>query len=387
MRTNIAHLFILVLCFVLFVNEGYSQTELKSDTIPYELAGEKMILTVKIDGKPVRFIFDSGGRNLVTSDFAKDLNIKIQGNEMVSDVNNKISRMYKGIFPDMEIGRSTKIKNVSVLVTSPNTYFRKLNVAGLLSGEAFSKICLLICSREKQIIMTYPFRPKGISRIDGIKMSMGNNFHTVVPLQIANTAIDFLFDTGMHGLIHLTNNDYKKIKDASGITSKANGCGFWYVGIGGVRDVVQEEFVKLNIDTFHIKDKSFANIGTFTQNRQMSIIGLGLSEYGNIMLDYPRSLFYFFPFDNNITDMNEATKIWNVKILPKDGHFEITGIIGEADFKIGEQVWNINGTDLSSIPLDELTINEIMDSITAETGYLLIGVSKDKTKKVMIKKL
>lgn len=389
MKSSISCLFISIVCLTLFTGGAYSQTELKSDTIPYEQVDEKMILTVKIGGKPMRFIFDTGGRNLITSDLAKGLNIKILGSELVADVNSKSSSMYRGQLPDMEIGNNIKMENIPFLVTSPNNYFRKLNVAGLLSGEAFSQICVSIHSREKYLILTYPFRPKGISRKDGIKMNLDAYYQPVVPLRIGNTTVNFLFDTGMGGFIHLSGSDYEKIKREPEVKVRATGKGFLHVGIGGIKNVTRKEFAKLSIDTMCIKDKMFTNIGTVTRDGDgaESIIGSEISEYGDIMLDFPRGLFYFFPFAEGKTDMDIATKVWNAKILPMNTHFEITGVIGDVDFKEGECVWDINGVDLSTIPPTESVINEIMDGIATDTAYLLIGPSKDKTKKVIIKKI
>lgn len=378
---------ILLFCFSCISNIR-AQVTLVSDTIPFEIVSSKIVISVEVNGKPTRYIVDTGGRNLITSDSIESRGVRLTGQEMTSDVNSKGRAMYKGVMPNLKIGKVINLKNVNTLVMPPQRYFRELGVVGALGGEAFSKVCVSIHSREKYIILTYPYRPKGISRKDGITMQMGNNFHSVIPVKIGNVTLNTLFDTGMHSFLHLNNPDYETLKNANECTTEAKGSGLWHVGVGGVSSMPDKSADKVSVNELIVHNKKFTHVGTLTQERNYSIIGLDLIKYGNVMLDYPRGLFYFFPFDNEAIDLSGVTKLWNVKILPIENHFEVTGIIGEIDVKQGEYVWNINGTELTEdTPLSEEYITNLINSVDTDTGYILVGKTAAKTRKVEIRKI
>lgn len=358
-----------------------------ADTIPYEIVVEKIIITAHVEGKPTKFIFDTGGRNFIVRDSLSTHNVRIISQETVADVNSLASNLPKGIVSSLRIGKHYSMKNAPMLVMPNNNFYRLLNVAGALGGEAFSHVTVTFHPKEKYITLSYPYRPKGVSRKDGIQMVMGNNFHSVVPVNIGSSTINALFDTGMTGFMHIVNSDYAKLKDREKIDIQAQGSGVFHIGIGGIKDAKQEEIAKLDIATMKIGNKQFANIGTLRQSRSHSIIGLELLDYGKVMLDYPRGLFYFFPFDDDVADMSTKTKIWNVKILPIEYHFEVSATIGDLDVEIGERVWNINGRGLEDVKPSEIDINNILNSIESDTAYILVGKEEKSLKKIMIKKI
>lgn len=358
-----------------------------ADTIPYEIRLGKIIISAEVSGKPTQFILDTGGRNFIVRDSLSVHEVKIQRNEMVSDANSLSSNLPKGSVSSLKIGNYYSTPNASMLVMPNNNFYRQLGVAGALGGEAFAHVVVTFHSKEKYITLSYPYRPKGVSRKDGAPMKMGSNFHAVIPVSIGSSTINTLFDTGMGGFMHIINPDYNSLKDKENITMRAEGAGVFYIGIGGIKNAKQEDVAKLDIAELKVGDKKFTNVGTLSQRRGTSIIGLDLLEYGNVMLDYPRGLFYFFPFDNSITDMGSITKIWDVKVLPIVDHFEVSAVVGHADLEIGERVWNINGTELDKLELSEMAVNDIFDQIKQDTAYILVGKDKQNLRKITIKKI
>jgi hypothetical protein len=377
----------LIILFVDFYVTGNAQTTLLCDTVPYDIIEGKMVITAETESKPVRYILDTGGRNLITTDSAHYYHVGIVGNEAVADVNNKGRSMYKGVLPNLKIGKTIELQNVNMLVMPPQNYFRAMGVAGALGSEAFTDVCISIHSREKYLIVTYPFRPKGISRKDGTPMHMTNNRQPLIPVEVGGITIHAFFDTGMSGFLHLNDADYETLKKAGNYELIAHGSGLWFVGVGGVNDIHNDVADKITVPDWRVTTKRFINAGTLTQNRHISIVGLGLIEYGNVILDYPRGLFYYFPFDSQTDDLSAKTKIWNVNILPVDDHFEVTGTLGEIDVKRSERVWNINGTDLKSMPPSELLITEILNNIKEDTAHIFVGIDADNPRKVIIKRI
>ena len=131
-------------------------------------------------------------------------------------------------------------------------------------------------------------------------------------------------------------------------------------------------------------DKEFTNIGCTTSIMNETIIGVDLLKYGKVIIDYMRKRFFFLPFEKGKTDMGGAPVLWNVSILPRNERFEITTIWDSMKDQVsfGDQVININGTSLSNCPMSQIAIEEIMNAIPGDTGYIIIkkGQSGEKNR-------
>lgn len=79
--------------------------------------------------------------------------------------------------------------------------------------------------------------------------------------------------------------------------------------------------------------------------------------------------------------MGGAPALWNVSILPRNDRFEITTIWDSMKDKVafGDQVININGTSLDDCPMSQMAVEDIMNAIPGDTGYII--VKKDNQEK------
>ena len=134
----------------------------------------------------------------------------------------------------------------------------------------------------------------------------------------------------------------------------------------------------MTVPPINIMGKEFTNVGSTTTVMNGSIIGVDLLEYGKVIIDYMRRRFYFFPFEEGKTDMGGAPALWNVSILPRNDRFE-------DKVAFGDQVININGTSLDDCPMSQMAVEDIMNAIPGDTGYII--VKKDnQEKKIEIRK-
>ena len=76
-----------------------------------------------------------------------------------------------------------------------------------------------------------------------------------------------------------------------------------------------------------------------------------------------------------------------MSILPRNERFEITTIWDSMKDQVsfGDQVININGTSLSNCPMSQIAIEEIMNAIPGDTGYIIIK-KDNQERKIEIKK-
>jgi hypothetical protein len=377
----------LLLCGFLLGSHAVSgQIERKTDTIPFEIIHGKFVVNATINGKPARLIMDTGGVNTLVSDTLEHYGATVSGVGAFSDVNSAQLNFGKGAVSQLHLGDLLVWEVADVTVVPNNGFFRSLGVVGTVGGEIFQPVCLTIDKRNRQFTISYPFRPKDISRADGTLMDLGQYTQPRVPMTIGGRKIKVLFDTGMSGFLSLGPQDYAGVKSSTEI--RHTGYGFMHVGIGGIKNARPDSLYKISVPAMTVPGgKEFRNVGAMILPLSQTIVGQDLLDYGKVMLDFPRGLFYFFPYDDAPVDMDAAYRMWNVKVLPVDGHFEITAVLGAGDFKTGERVWNINGVDLANAEPSELFIDGIFDSITEDAAWMLVGSHKKKLRKVTIRKI
>jgi hypothetical protein len=349
-----------------------------SDTIPYEIVREKMVITVKVNGLDARFIYDSGGRPWIMKSEADRLGIVPTGYTAVSDLNNKSNLQSSGNIKAIQLSKNYYCKNIVTVISGDFNYFKTLNVAGLLSNEFFSDLVVAILPLQKKLVLTR-FRPSWAKREDGITVRLLPNCAFLVPLQLGGKTIEALFDTGMGHLFNISNQELK-FADTS-LISKVNSLyGVGGIGINGVP--AYDTYYKIEIKNIKLGRKTFEQVGGMTQAMNNSIIGVDLLQYGNVILDIPRQTFYFYPFDNKPSVLDGAKETWNVAVFPVKDHFEISGIWGANPSKIavGEKVININGRSLEGFPNDQEEIDQLMNKIQGNSAYLIVEKNKQLLK-------
>ena len=368
---------------------GYAacgQVQRKTDTVPFEVAHGKFIIEATINGKPARLIMDTGGVTTLTSDTASYYGATVLSAGTFADVNNARLSFGTGAVDHLRIGNLLVWESADVAIVPNNGFFRSIGVVGTVGGEIFQAVCLTIDKRSRRLTITYPYRPKGISRSSGTPMALGPYVQSKVPMTVGGRSVSVLFDTGMSGFLALGQQDYAAIKPSTEL--RQAGYGFMHVGIGGIKSARKDSLYKVSVPAMVAPGgKEFRNVGAVVLPQPQTIVGQDLLTYGRVMLDYPRGLFYFFPYSDEPVDMEASSKIWNVKILPVGGHFEITATLGACDFQTGERVWNINGVDLAAAAPSELLINEIFASIPGDTAWILVGSDEKQLRKAPIRKL
>ncbi|MFR7808358.1 MAG: hypothetical protein ACLU4N_03195 [Butyricimonas faecihominis] len=143
---------------------------------------------------------------------------------------------------------------------------------------------------------------------------------------------------------------------------------------------------KVNVKEMTVLGKKFTNAGSVISDKSTTLVGVDLLQYGKVVIDYMRNRFYFFPFDSEIADMGGAPKTWNVSILPANERFEITTVWDSMKdvVNFGDQVVDINGTDITKFPMSQPAVDSVMNAIKENVGYII--VLKDGQKKIEIRR-
>lgn len=347
------------------------------DTIPYEFINEKIIIPVTVNGIKVKYIVDTGGRTGTMYDAASEMKATAAGYMRISDVNAQGSNYQEAHVQNVSIGNNYKVEQLKTMVLPKNPFFEGLGVVGILGGDAFAQSVVTFDSRSKIMVINYPYRPEGLKVADGIPIIDPTEHHSNINIDLAGNELKVLFDTGAGGFLMYATEDYNRLPDASQTTN--HGHGIVAAGITGLGKPV--DIKKVVVPSIKIMGKEFTNVGSTTTVMNGTIIGVDLLKYGKVIIDYMRRRFYFFPFEEGKVDMGGAPSLWNVSILPRNERFEITTIWDSMKDKVafGDQVININGTSLKDCPMSQIAIEDIMNAIPGDTGYII--VKKDNQEK------
>ncbi|MEY8687027.1 hypothetical protein AB9N12_13145 [Bacteroides sp. AN502(2024)] len=353
------------------------------DTIPYEFIQEKIIIPVTVNGVNTKYIVDTGGRTGTMYDAAMKMNATAAGYMRVSDVNAQSSNYQEAYVQDITIGKNYQIKQLKTMVLPKDPFFAELGVAGILGGDAFAQSVVTFDSRSKIMVINYPYRPERLKVTDGIPLLNETEHYSVVNVRLGDHDLRVLFDTGAGGFLLYSTEDYNNLADISKVTN--HGYGIVAAGITGLGNPV--DIKKITVPSINIMGKEFTNVGSTTTVMNETIIGVDLLTYGKVIIDYMRKRFYFFPFEEGKTDMGGAPALWNVSILPRNERFEITTIWDSMKDKVafGDEVININGTSLKDCPMSQMAVEEIMNAIPGDTGYIIIK-KDNQEKRIEIKK-
>ena len=229
------------------------------------------------------------------------------------------------------------------------------------------------------MVINYPYRPDRLKITEGVEMFPGDTHHSIINVNLGGVEKQVLFDTGADGFLLLTANDFKDIEAAGKGEKTAHGFGINGVGLEGLSHPV--DMNKVNVKEMTVLGKKFTNAGSVISDKSTTLVGVDLLQYGKVVIDYMRNRFYFFPFDSEIADMGGAPKTWNVSILPANERFEITTVWDSMKdvVNFGDQVVDINGTDITKFPMSQPAVDSVMNAIKENVGYIV--VLKDGQKK------
>lgn len=393
---------IILLLFILLLSvsnknlaqSGYSHTMAHpfSDTIPYEFIDNKIIITGSINGKPAKFLFDTGAAiSLFRDDLSEFYDMEESAkSQMIKDINGKQSTMKSVRVKNLKIGTNFHLEEFPAVTFPVSIYYKALGVAGLIGSDIFKETTATIRSREKQLVIHYPERPANLTREMGIRMTDMEMKVPVFTVNMGNISRKVIFDSGAYGLISLSKTAYKAMNANAGAESVAVTHGTYGIGIGGTVKQSPQDYAR--VKGLEISGKKFRNIKSVTKDKDEVLIGIQLIDYGDVVIDFAKRRFYFFPFDDSVADMEKGTEQWSVFLgssVDESGATVILvyGTIGDVGLTIGERVWSINGIDLKDVDFSKTVIRQYMDELEGDEAYLMVGESKDKARKVIARKI
>ena len=176
-------------------------------TVPIELVDNHVYLSVMLNGKgPYRFVFDTGGANVVDSSVAKDIGASAEGSLQGSGVGNQSEGFSFTKLTTLEIG-GAKIANQWFAVLPIRQSFGMAGGApadGLIGFEVLSRFITTFDYGRKTLTLRLP--SAGAPRTPGADVIpfVFNDTIPQVPCQLDGIAADCSVDTGSRVSLSLT---------------------------------------------------------------------------------------------------------------------------------------------------------------------------------------
>lgn len=375
--------------FTLAFMSGYAQQQPAKrvcDTIHYEFIQDKIVIPVIVNGVKVKYIVDTGGQTGTDWEHVKAMGgVATGASNAISDHNDKKQLYQMAKVKNVQLSPNYMLAEMKTMVLPVIGSFKSIGVVGILGGDAFARSVVTFDAREQIMVINYPYRPDRLKITDGVEMFPGSTHHSIINMNLGGVEKRVLFDTGADGFLLLTADDFKDIEDAGRGEKTAHGFGINGVGLEGLSKPV--EMSKVNVKEVTVLDKKFTNAGSVISDKSTTIVGVDLLEYGKVVIDYMRNRFYFFPFDSEIADLGGAPKTWNVSILPANERFEITTVWDSMKDVVtfGDQVININGTDITGFPMSQPAVDSVMNAIRSDVGYIVV-LKDGKKEKIEIRR-
>lgn len=375
--------------FTLAFMSGYAQQQPAKrvcDTIHYEFIQDKIVIPVIVNGVKVKYIVDTGGQTGTDWEHVKAMGgVATGASNAISDHNDKKQLYQMAKVKNVQLSPNYMLAEMKTMVLPVIGSFKSIGVVGILGGDAFAQSVVTFDAREQIMVINYPYRPDRLKITDGVEMFPGSTHHSIINMNLGGVEKRVLFDTGADGFLLLTADDFKDIEDAGRGEKTAHGFGINGVGLEGLSKPV--EMSKVNVKEVTVLDKKFTNAGSVISDKSTTIVGGDLLEYGKVVIDYMRNRFYFFPFDSEIADLGGAPKTWNVSILPANERFEITTVWDSMKDVVtfGDQVININGTDITGFPMSQPAVDSVMNAIRSDVGYIVV-LKDGKKEKIEIRR-
>ncbi len=267
-------------------------------TIPFELVDNHVALPVTIDGKgPFRFLFDTGGQNIVDADVAKQLGLGAAGGAAGSGVGAATEAIQFATVDALGVGGAT-LRKQTFAVAPVHAGFGMSSgkpVDGLIGFEVLARFVTTFDYGTNTVVLRTPDAAKPVTQGKTIPFAF-NGGHPMVDCAIGGYAGSCVLDTGSRiGLTVLTPflAAHPSIVPSNVTAVGANGFGVGGAALGRLgRTTLQ--LAGYTIPEV-ITDLSAQTKGAFADPYYAGNVGAGVLKRFEVTFDYAHQTVAFVP--------------------------------------------------------------------------------------------
>ncbi|HEU4429312.1 MAG TPA: aspartyl protease family protein [Myxococcota bacterium] len=337
-----------------------------SATVPFDLANNHIYVEVKLAGRAVTLLCDTGGLNVVTPALAKELGIAVTGQLEGRGVGEQKVDVGVAQIARVEIGDAT-LENQTFYVFPLDSLAQVegRSAPGIVGYEVFRRFVTRIDYDDRKLTLHDPsrFAYQG----DGVAVPIAFDDHTPrIEAELDGIRGWFDLDTGSRSSLTLAAPFVKQHGLAAKYRARFTATTGW--GVGGpsrarIARAKSLRFAGLGVRE-PVANLSTQAAGAFAATDLAGNIGGGILKRFDLVLDYPNERIFFEPnrnfeardvFDRSGLWLNDAGDALLVIDVTAGGPGERAGI------RAGERVRSIDGARIAPgalIPLRERFVRD-----------------------------
>jgi hypothetical protein len=373
--------FVLFSCWFLASN-SYAQ---EVAVLPYRVIANKMIVEVNLNGKMIPMIFDTGGKNSISTKLKQELQAAVVSSRTLTDANgNKLqSEIVK--LDKVEISDGKAVFNDFPFYVFDNEVFACLGVEGFIGSDLFQNNTIEINDQKKEIRISTGGMP-GLSR-DRSTIPFTDDAEGMPVISVNMGKYDeakVLFDTGSDGFLTLMRTEYARLEQEDVFHVIREGEGGGSIGASGRGGMGKQ--ILLEVPEMRLGQVSFMNFRTSVATPPRTLFGYQSLQYGKVTLDYVNKQFRFEPFKAGKIEV-DAKKVWDIA-LRVDGNQMVVATVwdklkGQAE--VGDVVTHINGIAVKPMGVCE-SITAGLPVLKENSQVVLTVKTKQGIKNITINK-
>ena len=358
--------------------------------IPFELVDNHVSLNVMLDGKgPFRFIFDTGGQNIVDADVAKQLGLGASGNATGSGVGSATEALQFATVSALGVGEAT-LRNQVFAVAPVHAGFGISSgkpVDGLIGFEVLARFLTTFDYGKNQVVLRTPAAvsaPPITSPAGAVVPFTFNGQHPMIDCVIADIPTSCVLDTGSRLSLTVLSPflaAHPSVVPAAVTAVGANGFGLGGASLGrlGRTTLRIAGFTVPDI----ITDLSAQTRGSFSDPFYGGNVGAGVLKRFAVTFDYANQTVTFVP--NAAFAERETYDRSGMFLITQGGKIVIADVrpgtpAAQAGLVRGDVITTISGKKTAALGLAA-----IRDQFRAAPGTALpLGVTaKDGTARIV----
>lgn len=366
-------LFIILLCLNNQVNAqgksdwiNYNSRISKNftDTIPFEIVANKIIIPVTLQGKTRKFIFDTGAPCMIKEEVLNEINHKIIEKRALNDIKlNEYQHVFFTI-DSFQIGDISyrDIPSYDFKSDSVQYLFNCLEFDGIIGSNILYDLIVKIDYKNKFLILS---DKNGVFNNHNKKftrdLKISNFGKPFIKVKITPKVNDFiLFDTGDDGFYTISNNAISQFERLKVKTSD-------YL-LDNIKSSDSISISLLKFNDLQVADVSFNNVVTSSTDVGYSRIGAQLLHYGEVILDFKNKKYSYIPFNEINSQIYLPQTLRDFSITVKNNKLIIDLIWPKSEayrlgIRKGDEILEFNGLSVDN-NICELFLKNQLKSIS-----------------------
>lgn len=331
---------------------GFNTAE-KRTTVPFKLINNHMYVEVKLNGKPYEFLFDTGGRNVITPSVAKELGLKSEGALQGGGVGEKSEDVALTKVNYMEVG-SAYLNDQTFAIFALESFgaIEGRPITGIFGYEVFKRFVVETNYGANSVTLMdpsgYAYKGKGAR----VQIEFDDSTPAVAG-EIDGIAGKFTLDTGSRASLDLSGPFVKDHDLVKRYEAKIQGVTGWGVG-GPARSWIARaksfSFGGVSVEK-PVVGLSQQTKGSYSNIYLAGNIGAGILKRFNITWNYgAHEIFVEKNANYGMSDVYDRAGLWaNLG----DGTFDVIDVVPgapaeQAGLKAGDKILAVDGRKASA---------------------------------------